>query len=390
MAEALITPRLVKWARDRYHLTDDIVANKISVDVNRFRAWERGEERPTLRQAQTLAQKLNVPFGYLFLSVPPLEELPLPDLRTMSGVPPRTPSPELFDLLNDMLRKQQWYREYQKSEGEQPIPFVGRFTSDDTPEKIATDITDTLDINDDMRQESPNWELFLREFICRAEDAGVLVMRSGIVGNNPYRKLNVYEFRGFAISDDLAPIVFVNGNDWKAAQIFTLAHEFAHLWIGESGISNLDYMKRSFEQDNDIDRFCDQVAAEVLVPSTHFLLKWNDNNTTEDNLEELARLYKVSEFVVLRRAYEKDKLSFDEYQAHYQRLQARQRSKGTKGGGDFYVNLLARNSSTLTRSLLVAVAEGRMPYRDAARLLNVKIKTLSDIQSLLRKAFANA
>lgn len=390
MTEALITPELIKWARERYDLTADTVSAKINVAVNVFSDWEKGDARPTFRQAQNLAQKLNIPFGYLFLSIPPSEELPLPDLRTMSGVPPSAPSPELSDLLNDVLRKQQWYQEYQESEMAQPIPFIGRFTLNDTPETIATDIRDTLSINDDMRQEVQNWEQFLQEFVRRAECAGVLVMRSGIVGNNTHRKLDVHEFRGFAISDALAPLLFVNAQDAKAAQIFTLAHELAHLWIGESGISKLDYMQRSSEQQNHIDRFCDQVAAETLLPSKEFILHWLDSNAVEQNLQALAARYRVSKFVVLRRAYDKNKLSSEDYKAHYRDLMARRRGKGTKGGGNFYANLLTRNSNTLTLTLLVATAEGHMPHRDAARLLNVKVKTLSDISSVLRRGFAGA
>ncbi len=390
--KALVTPQLIQWARERHHLAIVTAAKKLTIKPDKLEAWEKGNERPTFRQAQILAQKLHIPFGYLFLSVPPVEKLPLPDLRTVAGAPPYPPSPDFSDLLNDVLRKQQWYREYQESEGAQPVPFVGRFTLSNNPETIAIDIRDTLGINDKMRQESENWELFLRDFIRRADSAGVLVLRSSIVGNNTSRPLNVEEFRGFAISDDLAPVIFINGQDAKAAQIFTLAHELAHLWIGESGISNPDYKKRSSQQQHLIDRFCDQVAAETLVPKQDFLSRWQDNKTLNDNLQALAAQYRVSSFVVLRRAYENGKLTTEDYDAHYQELLANpKRIKGTKGGGNFYLSLLARNSNTLTITLLVATAEGRVSQRDTARLLNVKIKTLPAIQNeLVKRGYANA
>ena len=390
MTEAIITPELIKWARERYNLTTDIVAEKINVAVDKINAWERGESYPTFRQAQNLAQKLNIPFGYLFLSAPPLEKLPLPDLRTVSGIPTHAPSPELSDLLDDVLRKQQWYREYQESEGAQSISFIGRFTTDDSPQIIAKDIKETLNIDDDMRQDSQNWEQFLREFIRRSESVGILVMRSGIVKSNTHRKLDVQEFRGFAISDDLAPLVFINAQDAKAAQIFTLAHELVHLWIGESGISKLEYIQRPSEQQNYIDRFCDQIAAEILIPSDEFLLHWQDMNTTDQNIRLLAIKYRVSTLVVLRRAYEHNKLSFEDYRAHYQELVVRRRGGATQGGGDFYKNLLARNSNTLTLTLLIAALEGHVPHRDASQLLNVKVKRLNNIYSMLESRFANA
>ena len=392
MAEALVTPQVIEWARQRYHLAIDTVAEKLKIKPDKLEAWEKGDERPTFRQAQRLAQKLRIPFGYLFLSAPPEEKLPLPDLRIVAGTQPHPSSPDFSDLLNDVLRKQQWYREYQESEGAQPVPFIGSFTLSSSPEIIAVDIRDTLGINDKMRQESENWELFLRDFIQRAESAGVLVLRSGIVGNNTYRKLSVEEFRGFAISDNLAPVIFINGQDAKAAQIFTLVHELAHLWIGESGISNPDYRKRSSQQQHIIDRFCDQVAAETLLPKQDFLSHWQDNKTLKDNLQALSVQYRVSEFVVLRRAYENEKLTADDYYVQYKELLAsHKRVKGGKGGGNFYLNLLARNSNTLTITLLVAAAEGRVSLMDTARLLNVKVKTLPAIQNeLLKRGSANA
>ncbi len=380
VVEAFITPELIKWARERNNLSPDIAAQKINA---KFTAWEKGDERPTLRQAQQLAQKLYVPFGFLFLSEPPSEDIPLPDLRTTrASLGP--PSPDFLDLLYDVLRKQQWYREYQEDEGAEPIPFIGRFALTDSVEAIASNIVSTLGINTAMRQECRNWEGFLREFIRRAEQARILVLRSGIVENNTHRKLDVQEFRGFAISDDLAPLIFINGRDWKAAQIFTLAHELAHLWIGESGISNPNYLRRPSQQENDIDRKCDQIAAEVLVPNSDFQVRWQDDGDVTRNLDRLAPHYRVSKFVVLRRAYEKQKLaSGEEYRAYYHDLMAGVKPKGTDGGGDFYSTLLARNSNALTLTLLAAAAEGRISDRDASRLLNVKIKTVEGIRKQL-------
>ncbi|UCH86293.1 MAG: ImmA/IrrE family metallo-endopeptidase [Dehalococcoidia bacterium] len=383
MTEAFVTPALVKWARERNNLTADAVAEKLNVAVAKFTAWERGDERPTLRQAQNLAQKLYVPFGFLFLSEPPSEDIPLPDLRTVTGAPLRPPSPAFLDLVYDVLRKQQWYREYQEDEGAESIPFIGRFALTDGVQTIASDIVNTLGINNVMRQESPNWEGFLREFIRRAERSRILVLRSSIVENNNYRKLDVQEFRGFAISDDLAPLVFINARDWKTAQIFTLAHEVAHLWIGESGVSNLDYRQPSWQQENHIDRKCDQIAAEILVPNSDFEVRWQDDEEVGTNLDKLAPHYRVSKFVVLRRAYENKKFSSQEYRVHYEDLMARITPKGTESGGDFHRTLLARNSSTFTLTLLAAAAEGRLSERDAARLLNVKVRTVGDVRNRL-------
>lgn len=371
MTEAFITAELIKWARKRHNLSPDAVAKKVNVGVSRFSAWENGDARPTLNQARNLAQKLNIPFGYLYLSTPPTEDLPLPDLRRVAGASPRKPSPEFLDVLQDALRKQQWYHEYLESEDAPPLDFVGRFRITDEVTTVAADVRNMLSIDDDLRNKVRHWEQFLTEFIRKAEGVGVLVLRNGVVGSNTHRPLDVEEFRGFAISDTLAPLVFINSKDAKTAQIFTLAHELAHLWIGESGVSNPDYSERPDQQENAIDRHCDSVAAEVLVPGDDFVARWNDFTTLEDNLNTLVHRYRVSAFVILRRAFEYEKVQSDTYRTKLKDLLRMQKRKDGDGGGNFYTNVLTRNSNIFTTTLITATVEGRVPPREAASLLNV-------------------
>ena len=383
MVEALITREMISWAIERSRETPDNIARKLNVKPEKLSAWEKGDTRPSIRQAQDLAKKLNIPFGYLYLSTPPTESLPLPDLRTTADATPRRPSPNFLDVLYDAFRKHEWYREYLQEEDASPLPFVGKFTLDDDPKNVGKDIRDTLTIDDKLRQNCDSWQQFLTEFIRRAEQSRVLVLRSGIVGSNTHRLLDVEEFRGFAITDNLAPLIFINETDYKVAQIFTLAHELAHLWIGRSGISNPNYMLRSKEQKNVIDQFCDSAAAEVLVPTDDFLARWNHFYSLNKNLDRLARHYRVSQFVVLRRAYEFNEIQDDEFRVKYRELLKKPTRKKDDGGGNYYNLVLSRNSSTLTRSLILAASEGRVLPTEAARLLNVGVTKLNAIESYI-------
>lgn len=390
MTEALVTPRLITWARERRRLPLEEAAEKLSVTGDKLQNWEHGIKCPTFKQAISIAEKLYIPFGYLFLPTPPEEKLPLPDFRTVAGAPEYPPSPDFLDVLSDTLRKQQWYREYQQSIEAERREFIGRFTQEAEHKQIANDIRNTLQIDDSMREESHSWEQFLREFIRRSERIGVLVLRSGIVGNNTHRPLDVEEFRGFVISDTLAPLIFINGKDAKTAQIFTLAHELAHLWMGQTGISNPDYLNQLSAPQNIIERVANQVAAETLLPADEFLCFWDTRKEKQANIEALAQRYRISRFVVLRRAFDNDKLSEAEYYEYYQSLIAEHRKSSGVSGGSFYRNLLTRNSSTLTTTLLVACAEGRVSQKEAASLLNVKIKSMPSIQREILGGAANA
>lgn len=378
--EAFVTPKLITWARKRAGLEIKDAADKLQVPSERFLAWETEQDRrPTFRQARDLARILHIPFGYLFLSEPPSDELSLPDLRTVAGLTVRMASPELSDAVNDALTKQQWYREYQEEEGAQALPFVGRYRRDTPPIEVADSIRSTFGIDNQMRAQAQTWEDFLRLFIVKAEDQGVVVLRNGVVGNNNRRPLDVKEFRGFVISDDLAPLIFVNGRDAKAAQIFTLAHEIAHLWIGASGVLNPDYSQPAIGQVNDVEVWCDQVAAETLVPAEDFFEHWDGIKELEHNLGTLARRYRVSRFVVLRRAYDLGRISPDIYRESYQQLLAEGKPSKPSGGGDFHATVVSRNSRTLTTALLGAAMEGRVSRKEAASLLNVKTGTLAGI-----------
>lgn len=372
---AYITPELAIWARNRAGLTKAEAAKRIGVSEDRLSAWEGGLAVPTLRQAETLAQKLYVPFGYLFLSGVPAIDLELPDLRTVQGRPITSPSPEFEDVVNDALRKQDWFREYRQVEEEgEPLSFVGRFSLDAPVKEVAADLDSTLEIAESVRPDSASWGSFLRNLTARAEQVGVLVLRNGVVGNNTRRPLKVEEFRGFALSDNLAPLIFLNGNDAGSAQIFTLMHELAHLWVWESGVSNPEYRQGAPEHSNPVERFCERVAAETLTPERDFLAAWQPKQSADANCQVLARHFKVSRTVVLLRAYSLGKIGRHEFQDSYSRYST-DRAVGSRGGGDFNRILLVRNSRSFTMALVESVLNGRTTEREAALLLNVKIST---------------
>ena len=381
MTEAMVTPALLEWARHRRGMDVPQLASKLSVKPETVDAWETGERRPTFRQAQRFAQALYIPFGYLYLSDPPAEELPVADFRTIPGQAPGQPSPDLLDLLHDVMGKQQWFREYRESEGIEELPFVGRFSPADNEEKVAADIRQVIDVAG-ARQRALNWEGFMRELTRNAEGVGIIVMRSGVVGNNNWRPLDRLEFRGFSISDHIAPLVFINGRDFKGAQIFTLAHEMAHIWSGHGGVSNPDYGLEYEQTDSSLEEFCNRVAAETLVPGDEFRARWEpDSSTLEDDLRYLSRLYKVSPMVILRQAREHNFLSTSAYRESYSKLveQATQSAPAGETGGNFHYTLMARNGPSFTEAVIASAARGNLFSSEAADMLGVKVKTLPGI-----------
>ena len=361
---ALINPTILTWSRERAGLTTEEVAKKLPTKPNRVLEWEAGESKPTFRQAQHWANIAHVPFGFLFLKEPPAESLPLPDLRTVGGVAPERPSLNLLDTVKDVLRKQDWFLEYLQDQDGEPLPFVGRFTAQASVKDVVTDIRRTLRV--DPAASRLNYDAYVRTLVEAAETAGILVMRSGIAMGNTHRKLDVGEFRGFAISNALAPVVFINSADADTARLFTLMHELAHIWIGSSGVSDGGTPNGRKEE-----TFCNAVAGEFLAPEDDFRAAWDNNIDWHDNLAPLAARFHVSALVVGRRARDLGYISSEQYSTYYRRiLKAFQDKDG--GGGDYYRTATAKNSSRFSRAVLTETMSGRMLLRDAGRLLGVQ------------------
>lgn len=365
-----VSPRMLSWARERARLEPAALAHRFP----RLTSWEAGEALPTLRQLEDYARATHAPIGYFFLPEPPVEPVPIPDFRTMADRAITRPSPNLLDTVYACQERQTWYRDYVQVNGYQAFPFVGSLSRDLPPVQAAERIRQALSFSVDARRDCRTWTEALRLFIEQAEAVGVMVMVSGVVLNNNYRHLDPQEFRGFALADALAPLVFINGADSKAAQMFTLAHELAHLWLGQTALSNASADDGS---GNATEIWCNQVAAELLVPLAIFTAELQSDESLRQTLDRLARRFKVSTLVVLRRLLDAGRLDragfFRAYREELDHL--RNLDAGGSGGGDFYRTTAARVSKRFARALVESTLEGRTLYRDAFRMLGISKTT---------------
>jgi len=373
-----VKPELLLWACERNGLGVDAYAGRFP----QLAAWVEGGAQPTLKQVESFAKATYTPIGYLFLPAPPEERVPLPDFRTIANARTTRPSPDLLETVYVCQQRQEWYREHARSTGEGPLPFVGSVRISDEVVSVAARIRDALRFDLQARREMPTWTDALRHFIDHADAAGILVMCSGVVLNNNRRHLDPQEFRGFAMADDLAPVVFINGADSKAAQMFTLAHELAHIWLGQSALSNAEAARLST---NKVERWCNQVAAELLVPLAEMKAEYQQQNELEEEVPRLARRFKVSSLVILRRIHDAGGLTWEQLWEEHEREVAKIAALRSKSsGGNFYLTQAARVSKRFARALVVSTLEGHTLYRDAFRMLGVsKQETFAQLGSSL-------
>ncbi len=376
-----VKPELIRWACERAGLPPAMLA----VRFPHLDAWQSGESRPTLKQIERFAACVHAPVGFLFLQQPPVERVPIPDFRTVANERMGRPSPDLLDTLYICQQRQEWYRDYARAMGETRLPFVGTVRATDDVVSTADLMRSALSFDIEERRASPTWTDALRRFIEQADNLGVLVMTSGVVGSNNRRKLDPREFRGFALADDLAPLVFINGADTKAARMFTLAHELVHIWLGQSALSDV---QPSMLPKHEIERWCNRVAAELLVPLEALKSEYNRSAQLQAETNRLARVYKVSTLVVLRRIHDTGRISQDDYRAAYEAELAKLAGIPRGSGGDFYLTLAARASKRFARALVASTLEGRSSFTEALRLLGFrKMATFNDLGHTLDMGF---
>ncbi len=362
MIRVEIKPELLSWARERAGLEVDALSHRFP----KLAAWESGTVRPTFKQVEEFAKATHTPVGFLFLEEPPVETIPIPDFRTIRNKPIARPSPDLLDMIYVCQQRQEWYRDFARSERESPLSCVGSVSLDSSVEQTAGIMREVLKFEIEERRRIPTWTDALRRFIAQADEAGIMVMCSGVVLNNNTRRLDPEEFRGFALSDNLAPLVFINGADTKAAQMFTLAHELAHIWLGQSGVSDT---QASLIPDHQLERWCNNVAAELLVPIEILKEEFNAESKLRSELDRLARLFKVSTLVILRRIHDAGGLTREEFWGEYDKELKRLLAISKSSGGNFYLTQAARVSKRFARALVISTLEGQTLHRDAFRML---------------------
>lgn len=329
--------------------------------------WTRGEKFPTVKQLESFTHKVHVPFGYMFLPNPPEETIPLPFFRTGRKAKTDKVSLNVYHAIQLIKDRQDWLTEYLEELGSPDLQFVGKYSVKDDVGKIVSDIRDVLQLGQDWAEEHENWERALNHMTGKIEEAGIIVTFNGIVGTNTRRVIDVNECRGFVLVNKKAPFLFINSADAKAAQMFTLIHELAHVWLGESaGFDNQHLLPAS----NPIEILCDKVAAEFLVPQEYFLQKWEIMR----DYKSLSRMFKVSPIVIARRALDLKLINLNQFLSFYNSYMSDfKRRKDKQGpGGDFYATARKRVSVRFAALVNNALKENKLLYRDAYKLTNMK------------------
>ena len=360
-----INKEIIEWAIIRNgNSLEEFYAQNPNVE-----SWIKGEKNPTVKQLENFTHKVHVPFGYMFLPKPPNETIPLPFFRTGKKNTNKV-SLNVFHTIQIIQDRQNWLTEYLEELNFPDLDFVGKYSIKNSYIEIVNDIRNVLKLELDWASRHTKWEEALDYLTTKIEEAGIIVTYNGIVGSNTHRVIDVNECRGFVLVNNKAPFLFINSADAKAAQMFTIIHELAHVWLGKSaGFDNANLLPA----DDPLEILCDKVAAELLVPEIYFLKKWE---TTQD-FKYLSRIFKVSPIVIGRRALDLNLINLKYFMDFYNNYMSYFKTNKDKqsSGGDFYATTKKRISLRFAAFVNNAVKENKLLYRDAYRLTSMKGET---------------
>lgn len=382
--KAYINPQVLKWARETAKFTLEAASTKSKISIENLTAWESVEADafPTISQAEKLAKLYRRPLAVLYLPIIPKDFQTLSDFRSDGKGDYST---ALVFMMREIQEKQQWLKDAMKDTGEEPLNFVGKFMSKSNAKAIAEDIRKMLDIHtNDFGKKTP-----LRYWIDKAESKRIFISLSSNIHSR--LKLDSSEIKGFAIADQYAPFIFINSQDWDNAQLFTLVHELAHIWINASGVSNnIEINFRDKSNINPVELLCNEVAATALIPQNDVANLLKGQIINFNAISQVSKVFGVSNLTMINRLYGLNEIDFTRYEyfkteanSQYQLYAKReeQKQESSDGSPNFYILQARRNGKAFAKIVLDFYKGGYITGLEASNLLNVKINNFQKFEN---------
>lgn len=383
--KALITPEVLKWARERrIRLEIDYAAKKIKVDPKRLEAWEAGTEQPTFAQLKKIAKLYKTHISIFYLPAPPTDFQPLTDYRVL---PDQLAMDEeqIYRLNANIVeafeRRETLIELYELLE-ESPLEVTLDLDGQERPRRAAKKITEFLEFNRTQLQQAKNPYDALRFWKQTVEAKGILVCQTSV---NTHLSVELETVRGFCIAQKPFPVIVVNPKDSPYGRIFTLIHELAHIALGESVIQNIGFEGVNTPNLDPIEVFCNQVAADVLAPENE-LLEIVNLERLEEDLPRISKHFHVSPEVIMRRLLTLGKISRRNYQTYRNRQLAKYKDvpAGSGGAAPYHNRLLNASGEHFARIAFTAYYEQKITRAElASALSNSDTKHLTKIESAI-------
>lgn len=398
-----VNPEILIWARETAGLSIADAADKIGLSssetasaIDKLAEFEAGVKSPTRNQLAKIATVYRRPLIAFYMAAPPPRGERGEDFRTHSADVSDRENALLDALLRDIRGRQEMVRSLLEDEEEAVrLSFVGGANISDGAHSVAREINDALGLSEDRRGRSGGPDRLFKEIRSRCERLGVFVLLVGDLGSH-HSVLTDSVFRGFALADEIAPFIVINDQDAKAARAFTLIHELTHIWIGQSGVSGGGDDDAEATPKGRIERFCNDVASEVLLPAAALTerptgLVADDKEVAGRAIERIADTWSVSEPMVAYRFLRMGWISNAiyrqlraDYAARWRAVKAQEKAKAkeAESGPSYYVVKQHKLGNALIGVVQRTLRDNLLTHTKAAKVLGVKP---SSVEPLLRR-----
>jgi len=375
--EALVEPELLVWARNKMGYDIEVAAKKADVSPNSLEAWERGEGRPSVKSLRRLAKTYKRSLAVFYLSEPPKDFSPINDYRRAWGERRETPSADLLNEVEAAHERREIALDLITEGGETPPSFRFRASLDEDPDAVAARVQGAIGIDVNQQFEWPDSRSAFNAWRFAVEALGVLVAQMTSVDRD--------EARGFSIAERPLPVIAANNDDPYVARSFTVIHELVHVALHEGGLCDLNDAAR-------VERFCNHVAGAVLVPSLALLGEdivrehGSDPEWSDNELRRLARRYRVSREVILRRLLILGRTDERFYASKRQELldeyerRTEPEPSETSWGPSPATMAVVRTGRYYARLVLSSYSHGGITASDVAAHLGVRMKHVPSVE----------
>lgn len=367
--EAIIRPELLLWARTSASMTVEVAAKKVHVTAELLQEWEDGTERPTVNQLRLLAEAYKRPLAVFYLPTPPKGFDALRDFRSAAKA---APSPALAYEIRRANERREIALDLLDELRETSPATTFKVKKSTEPDVVAEHLRDALGVSLAQQTSWSSESVALSKWRDAVEGIGALVFQTTGV--------NVNEARGFSIASDTLPVIAINGKDSAAGRIFTMMHELAHLALRQGGVCDLD--------EHGVEVFCNAVAGALLVPRDALLTHPDVSGVNavewpEETLKRLARTFRVSREVIVRRLLTTGRTKSSFYEKKRQQY-ASELKIPPKGGPPPPVLAVARAGRFFTTVVVRSYTEGRITSADASDFLSLRLRHLPEVMKSIR------
>ena len=376
---ALITPAVLKWARNLDGITIEDAAKHLKVSIEKIESWENGETHPSLNQAKKLAKFYRIPFAYLYLPDEPrkIKRLDKVDYRTFGNSGVDDYSRELRWLIRDIEERRDTIIEIYRESDRVPKSLQISYPINTDEKKLANAIRTFLDLDYSVQKKFRKADKALAYCISKLEEKDFLIFQAA--------KIAPSEMRGLSIAYETFPIIVLNRKDEQSARLFTLFHELVHIFTQTSGICN-DMTNKSAYQ---LELFCNRIAGYALVPDEFLLLNTNLTNIEQygiddTNIYAIARDFGVSKEVIINRLWNTSIIDQQTYYSTLNRYSEEYKNFKSKQQKGFLPPAMDKGTQVgklYAKTILSAYYSEKITPREASQcLLGLKIQHFSTIE----------